>query len=89
MIFIDSNIPMHLIGQDHPNKSAARVATQWLVAEGSRTIIDAERGARFRLTRRQIRGEVAQRVRCATSRRMTRQPRSNERSTNCMIPPCR
>lgn len=30
MIFIDSNIPMYLVGVDHPNKHrAAEVLRQW------------------------------------------------------------
>ena len=42
MIFIDSNVPMYLVGASHPNKTAAQ---QWLeVAIGQRTplVTDAE-----------------------------------------------
>ena len=35
MIFIDSNIPMYLIGASHPNKEAARAALEGVSSVGS------------------------------------------------------
>ena len=42
MIFIDSNIPMYLIGADHPHKSEAQVLLERLIAAGQRLVTDAE-----------------------------------------------
>ena len=42
MIFIDSNIPMYLIGADHPNKEVARRLTETVVERGERLVTDAE-----------------------------------------------
>ena len=42
MIFIDSNIPMYLIGAPHPHKSEAQLLLERLVASGQRLVTDAE-----------------------------------------------
>ena len=42
MILIDSNIPMYLVGEPHPNKEAARRAVEELVAAGESLCTDAE-----------------------------------------------
>ena len=42
MILVDSNIPMYLIGEEHPNKEAARRAVEELVAAGESLCTDAE-----------------------------------------------
>lgn len=42
MVFIDSNIPMYLIGSDHPNQPRARSAIDRLVGSGARLVTDAE-----------------------------------------------
>ena len=42
MIFVDSNIPMYLIGTAHPNKEAARRALEEAVAAGESLCTDAE-----------------------------------------------
>ena len=42
MIFIDSNIPMYLIGAAHPHKSEAQVLLERLIAAGQRLVTDAE-----------------------------------------------
>ncbi|MPY92324.1 MAG: PIN domain-containing protein [Acidimicrobiia bacterium] len=42
MIFVDSNVPMYLIGGDHRNKNTARAVLQRLVSEGRRLVTDAE-----------------------------------------------
>ncbi len=42
MIFIDSNIPMYLIGADHPRKTEAQILIERLVAGGERMVTDAE-----------------------------------------------
>ena len=42
MIFVDSNIPMYLIGAAHPNKEAARRALEEAVAAGESLCTDAE-----------------------------------------------
>ena len=34
MIFVDSNIPMYLVGAEHPNKDAARRLLERAIAEG-------------------------------------------------------
>ena len=42
MIFIDSNIPMYLIGAAHPNKDAARALLERFIVRGDRLVADAE-----------------------------------------------
>jgi predicted nucleic acid-binding protein len=42
MIFIDSNIPMYLVGADHPNKAKARRLTESAVAAGERLVTSVE-----------------------------------------------
>ena len=42
MIFIDSNIPMYVIGADHPLKAAARRAVEGALAEDEVLCTDAE-----------------------------------------------
>ena len=41
-VFLDSNIPMYLVGAAHPNKDAARIALERTVADGERLVTDAE-----------------------------------------------
>lgn len=42
MIFVDSNIPMYLVGAAHPNKEAARLLLERCIARGERLVTDAE-----------------------------------------------
>ena len=42
MIFIDSNVPMYLVGADHPNKATARRVLERLIASGEPMITSAE-----------------------------------------------
>lgn len=42
MIFVDSNIPMYLIGSAHPHKTDAQVLLERLIAAGERLVTDAE-----------------------------------------------
>lgn len=42
MIFIDSNVPMYLIGADHPNKDRALAVLTRLVRDGERFVTDVE-----------------------------------------------
>jgi len=42
LIFIDSNIPMYLIGAPHPHKSEAQLLLERLIAAGRRLVTDAE-----------------------------------------------
>lgn len=42
MIFVDSNIPMYLVGAAHPNKDAARVMIERAIVEGEVLVADAE-----------------------------------------------
>jgi predicted nucleic acid-binding protein len=42
LIFIDSNIPMYIIGAPHPHKSEAQVLLERLIASGQRLVTDAE-----------------------------------------------
>ncbi len=42
MIFIDSNVPMYLVGAPHPNKDAARRALELCIARGERMVTSAE-----------------------------------------------
>lgn len=41
MIFVDSNIPMYLIGAPHPNKDAARRVLETCITRGERLVTDA------------------------------------------------
>jgi uncharacterized protein len=42
LIFIDSNIPMYLIGAAHPHKTEAQILLERLIAAGQRLVTDAE-----------------------------------------------
>ena len=42
MIFIDSNIPMYLVGADHPKKIDAKRMLEVFVTQGERLVTDAE-----------------------------------------------
>ena len=42
MIFIDSNIPMYLVGAPHPHKVDAQRALEQAIAGGRRLVTDAE-----------------------------------------------
>jgi predicted nucleic acid-binding protein len=42
MIFVDSNIPMYLVGADHPNKDAARILLERAITDGEMLVTDAE-----------------------------------------------
>lgn len=42
MIFIDSSIPMYLVGAPHPNKDAARTAVERCINRGERLVTSAE-----------------------------------------------
>jgi len=42
VIFIDSNIPMYLIGAAHPHKTEAQMLVERLIAAGRRLVTDAE-----------------------------------------------
>jgi len=42
VIFIDSNIPMYLVGADHPNKVAAQRALERCIAANERMVTSAE-----------------------------------------------
>lgn len=42
MILIDSNIPMYLVGAEHPNKPVARQLLERMVIAGERLVTDAE-----------------------------------------------
>ena len=42
MIFVDSNIPMYLVGADHPHKIDARRLLERMVTERQRLVTDAE-----------------------------------------------
>ena len=42
MIFIDSNIPMYLVGAPHPNKDAARRLLETCIERAERLVTDAE-----------------------------------------------
>ena len=42
MIFVDSNIPMYLIGAAHPHKAEAQIILERLIAAGQRLVTDAE-----------------------------------------------
>ena len=42
MIFIDSNVPMYLVGAAHPHKVDAQLILEGLVAAKERLVCDAE-----------------------------------------------
>ena len=42
MIFVDSNIPMYLVGADHPNKTAARVRLEQAIVDNEPLATDVE-----------------------------------------------
>jgi uncharacterized protein len=42
LTFIDSNIPMYLIGAAHPHKADAQLLLERLIASGQRLVTDAE-----------------------------------------------
>jgi predicted nucleic acid-binding protein len=42
VIFIDSNIPMYLVGAPHPNKDEARRLLERAIVAGDRLVTDAE-----------------------------------------------
>ena len=42
MIFVDSNIPMYLVGAGHPNKAAARSMLERAIADDEPLVTDAE-----------------------------------------------
>ncbi len=42
MIFVDSNIPMYLVGAAHPNKDAARRLLERAIIDGEPLVTDAE-----------------------------------------------
>jgi hypothetical protein len=42
LIFVDSNIPMYLIGAAHPHKAEAQLILERLIAAGERLVTDAE-----------------------------------------------
>lgn len=42
MILIDSNVPMYLVGADHPHKVDARRLLERVIADGERLVTDAE-----------------------------------------------
>lgn len=42
MILIDSNVPMYLVGADHPHKADARRLLEGAIASGERLVTDVE-----------------------------------------------
>jgi len=42
VIFVDSNVPMYLVGASHPNKDRSRLLLQQAVADGEILVTDAE-----------------------------------------------
>lgn len=42
MIFIDSNVPMYLVGAAHPHKAESQILLERLIAAGERLVTDAE-----------------------------------------------
>lgn len=42
MVFIDSNVPMYVVGAEHPNKSAAVSMLERLIRDEVRLVSDAE-----------------------------------------------
>lgn len=42
MIFIDSNVPMYIVGAPHPHKTDSQILLERLIASGERLVTDAE-----------------------------------------------
>lgn len=42
MIFVDSNVPMYLVGAPHPHKTDAQVLLERAITAGERLVTDAE-----------------------------------------------
>jgi uncharacterized protein len=42
LIFVDSNIPMYLVGGVHPHKTDSQILLERLIASGERLVTDAE-----------------------------------------------
>jgi hypothetical protein len=42
VIFVDSNVPMYLVGADHPNKTVARALLERAITDGEILVTDAE-----------------------------------------------
>jgi predicted nucleic acid-binding protein len=42
LIFVDSNIPMYLLGAPHAHKVEAQILLERLIADGQRLVTDAE-----------------------------------------------
>jgi predicted nucleic acid-binding protein len=42
VIFVDSNIPMYLVGADHPNKHQARAIVERAISRGHALVTDVE-----------------------------------------------
>ena len=42
MILVDSNVPMYLVGADHPHKTDARQVLERCILDGERLVSDAE-----------------------------------------------
>jgi predicted nucleic acid-binding protein len=42
LIFVDSNVPMYLVGAPHPSKTATQRLLERAIAEGERLVTDAE-----------------------------------------------
>ncbi|MDL1950784.1 type II toxin-antitoxin system VapC family toxin, partial [Acidobacteria bacterium ACD] len=42
MIFVDSNVPMYLVGASHPLKHAARARLEEAISRGDRLVTSAE-----------------------------------------------
>ncbi len=42
MIFVDSNVPMYLVGSPHPHKADAQRLVETAIAAGERLVTDAE-----------------------------------------------
>lgn len=42
VVFIDSNVPMYLVGAPHPHKADARRLLEGLISEGRRLVTSAE-----------------------------------------------
>jgi predicted nucleic acid-binding protein len=42
VIFLDSNVPMYLVGAEHPNKHTARHVLEGLIASQERMVTDVE-----------------------------------------------
>jgi uncharacterized protein len=41
-LFVDANVPMYLVGAEHPNKEPATTALEIAIARGERLVTDAE-----------------------------------------------